>query len=513
MAKILKYLKREEQYYPTPKRFIKEILSQDKFSFLGQEEINFLDVGAGSGNISDVVKEKYDRKQVNISCIEINEVLSNSLKGKGYKIVGSDFREYPDSPNFDLIFMNPPFKYGTNFTLKAYKNLREGGRLISIVNAESIKNPFSNERKLLVNMIESQGEVEFFDNIFSECESENKTDVEIAVIIIEKPSYEGEFDFLGDLKNEVKTDEDFIREEFEKKITESDLVQFNKIDSAISLYRNAVKQLFTGIDMVDKLKINLNCLGEETKEFNIEIKDFFKIILEESNPIIAREKTVKLIRKMIWSYIIKLCDMDRFLFSKQREQFYKDLDNGIGDLPFTKDYIQQFFDNIFYRRNELFKEGVIDLFNTVTNYHSGNRFHTEGWKTNKNWKINKKIIVPWGIQFTDWSKYGSDRKCGKFDTIYSGYGLGWLGDLDKMVRLIDKPNFNSRSIIMALNDKFDKLGDIYVGEKYDNTTETYYFNLKFWKKGTLHIMFKDQEILDELNKIGANLRMELGYDT
>ena len=70
----------------------------------------------------------------------------------------------------------------------------------------------------------------------------------------------------------------------------------------------------------------------------------------------------------------------------------------------------------------------------------------------------------------------------------------------------------SITIKKALRHKFNQLGTIPKGSDFDNTTETYYFDIKFFKKGTLHIVFKDDRVLDELNRIGGQLRRELGYD-
>jgi hypothetical protein len=42
------------------------------------------------------------------------------------------------------------------------------------------------------------------------------------------------------------------------------------------------------------------------------------------------------------------------------------------------------------------------------------------------------------------------------------------------------------------------MGKVYLGQAFDNTCETPYFHLKFFKKGTLQITFKrPQRVLDE----------------
>jgi len=510
MSEILKHVKKENQYYPTPLPLIKKILhdmqysnNRGIFNELEQlEEINFLEPCAGDGAICREVKSLFNDKEININCIEVDEILRNSLKGQGFNIIGEDFNTFQDIPFYDLIFMNPPFSKGANFLLKAYDLLNANGVLICILNAETINNPCTKERKLLKNLIKRTGEVDFIDECFSE--SEHKTDVKIAVVQLKKPNYENEFDMFGGIKPEVTTEEEKIREELKDKVEGTDIMPFDKLDHAIGIYRSSVKEIFKGIDAINKIKDTLSLLDNEAKEFNIEPSKFLEIILKK-NQEEAKKDTIQVIRKMVWSYILKFCNMDKYLYSRQKNDFYNKLDKGSSTLPFTKSNILQFFNNIFVKRAEYLEKGIIDLFEEITSKHNGNTYHREGWKTNKNWKINKKIIVDWGVKFETWKSDNS----GEFKTHYE---QEWLNDLDKSVRKIKPLDYECHNIREALETKFHGLGDIGKGQKFSNLCETEYFELKFYKKGTLHITFKDDELLKELNLIGAKLRTDLGYD-
>jgi len=518
MNKILKYVLRESQYYPTPKELVNNILEQlYGYGHRGElsEEINFLEPCAGDGAICREVRKffKGEKTPINIDCIEIEPVLRESLKGQGFNIIADDFLEFESIPFYNLIIMNPPFSKGAKFLLKAYDLLSCNGHLVCILNAETIRNPCTKERELLKNLIERAGEVEFRENGFKE--SERKTDVDIAIVHLHKPVYENEFDPFGEVQDNIKTDDEMLADQFKETVGKTDLVSVDKIDNAINLYRNCVKQIFKGIATIQDIKTSLSYLNNEAKEFNIDMEKFFKIMLEKEEPEEAKAESIKIIRKMIWSFVLKFCQMDDYLFYRQRQEFYDKLDKGSATLPFTKENIKQFFDNLFYQREEYFKRGVEDLFNEITSYHNGNTRHTEGWKTNKNWKINKKVIVNWGVQFEDYSKYRSygdtSPGYGRFSSSRL-YSRDWIDDLDKIVRKI-RPEYSSTPKIKeALSRKFDELGEVYVGQSFDNTCETAYFHLRFFKKGTLHITFKSQQVLDELNLMGAKLRRDLGYD-
>lgn len=494
---VLKYLNIRNQFYKTPKDLIYDILYEirHKHLFNDVEEIRFLEPCAGDGAICELIKEEFENKVI-IDAIEIENVLRENLKGKGFNVVGEDFESYESIPFYNLIIMNPPFNKGDKFLLKAYEHLTNNGVLVCILNAETIKNPYTKDREILKNLIDKCGYTKFLENSFSEAERE--TNVEIAIVFLKKPNYETEFDFFGNINPKVLSDEEKIIFQLKQQTESGEIMTFNKVDNAIALYRNCVKQIFEGINTINQIKTGLSYLDKEAKEFDIKIDDFLKVILE-NNAEDAREESIKIIRKLGWSYVIKFCNMDKYLFHRQKNDFYNKIDKGSVALPFTKDNISQFFSNIFNSRDQYFKQGIVDLFEEITGKHSGNRFG-EGWKTNKNWKIGKKIIVDWGIRFD----YNS------FSTLY-GDSMQWLDDLDKVVRLI-KNYEGSYTIKESLNNRFRVIGRIEKGQKFYNETETAYFCIKFYKKGSLHITFKDDYILEQLNVIGAKTRKDLGYD-
>ncbi len=78
--------------------------------------------------------------------------------------------------------MNPPFADGAKHVLKAWEILFDG-EIVAILNAETLKNPYSKERKLLFKLIEQYGEVEYLQQIFAGVDAERQTNVEIAYLL------------------------------------------------------------------------------------------------------------------------------------------------------------------------------------------------------------------------------------------------------------------------------------------------------------------------------------------
>ncbi len=76
---------------------------------------------------------------------------------------------------------------------------RNGGAIICLLNAETLKNPYTNERKdLQRKLTEYNAQVEFLQDSF--IEAERKTSVEVALVKIQLPEVQRESFILTGLK-------------------------------------------------------------------------------------------------------------------------------------------------------------------------------------------------------------------------------------------------------------------------------------------------------------------------
>lgn len=159
-----------------------------------------LEPSAGKGNIVDFLKEVENKgitKSIRLSdgmrnfkqnldfdidVIEIEEDLQNILEGKKYRLVHDNFLTFATFKHYDLIIMNPPFCNAEKHLLKAIQLQKKyGGNIVCILNAETIRNPYSLERKRLAQMLEEyDAEIKFYEEAFSH--SEHPTDVSVAVV-------------------------------------------------------------------------------------------------------------------------------------------------------------------------------------------------------------------------------------------------------------------------------------------------------------------------------------------
>ena len=140
-----------------------------------------LEPSAGTGSILDYLSDGYGYKapKANMYACEINPELVMVLQGKGYKILADDFLSYKPSHTFDLIVMNPPFSNGDDHLLHAW-DIMWTGDVVCLLNAETIRNPYTQKRKLLAQIIQEHGSVEYLGKCFRS--ASRQTNVEVAMV-------------------------------------------------------------------------------------------------------------------------------------------------------------------------------------------------------------------------------------------------------------------------------------------------------------------------------------------
>jgi hypothetical protein len=175
-------------------------------------------------------------------------------------------------------------------------------------------------------------------------------------------------------------------------------------------------------------------------------------------------------------------------------------------IAFTEENVKEVLYLFIANMGSMMRDCVIEIFDKATAYHEKNQIHNEGWKTNKSWKLNKRIIVPNGVTFDGrWSDDGS------FSINY--YQSDFLNDLDRVMNFLsgiksdkdNRYNGSTYSTISNFCNNYQKYG-----KHYSDTFENEHFKFKIFKKGTLHIDFKDLKVLEQINRIAAEGKNWLG---
>ncbi len=497
-----------DEFFPTPKSLLDKI--ENDFCEMWEDlsgELSILEPSAGKGDIVDWLQTKpceyYSRspkclpsRAADIDCIEIEPDLRAILKGKrGISVVHDDFLTFQTAKRYDLIFMNPPFSNADRHLLKAISmQERYGGLVICILNAETIRNPFSKTRKMLTAQLERyHSAIRFYGNAFLEPDSERKTDADIAVVGIKIPipkhfSQSFVFDRL-DKAEEVSfetvpetEDKELVQEGFD--YLDSYIKQFHDETAAgielikeFNAYTSVRKSRFVGLDPKEGSEIltlslkgkSMGCDGLNRYVEEVRLR-YWKLLF--GNP----KFTGKLTNKMQSELMSSIYEMRHYDFTMHNilELLTQIRDNTLNGI----------------------ETSLMELFETFSSKYSyfdetsGNIHYYNGWTTNKAHKVNKKVIIP---LHNVWSSY---RFGGEVRWSLSSYDA-WhvLQDLAKALDYIASPAHSAIDTHQDMQSQIERN----FREGIASNIVTKYFILSFFKKGTCHIVFRDEELLEKFN--------------
>lgn len=483
-----KGFKSDIQNYSTKKECIDAVNAEFNQNFTTIKEINdYFDDMADKDETFNCSVYAYDsnlsQQIFEIEAVEIDNSLQAILKDKKIKVVGNDFVEYNSCCRYDAIFMNPPFKDGDKHLLKALKMIENGGQCVCILNAETLKNPYSDSRIYLTNLLDRyEADIEYIENAFSD--AENTTDVEIALVYVDIPTKEIELDVFKNLVmgEEYKCDyEDY---------NDTQLATDDIIGNFVKQYEFEAKAGAKVIDTFYSMQkyipntdgghsmISLSVLG---------CSDDMGMKSTKFNPV---NTYIRLLRDKYWSLLFQSKEMSRLLTQTARDRYLYKI-REFRDYDFTFSNIKQLQIELVSHLSTNIDDAILKQFDNFTYKNSmdnaSNVHYFTGWKTNDAFMINSKVIVPmWGV-------YNN-----RYDSSWSLYRASdFLEELEKIFVYLDGGKTEGADISSILHGY--NYSNKYNGEKIQSK----YFDVEFKKKGTAHIWFTNAELLKKFNIFGC----------
>lgn len=475
-------------FYPTPAAVAAKML--ERFDWKDLSKARILEPSAGKGDLADAIANKmseYDRwghtaRQI-IHCLEIDPELQAAVRGKGFTLVGTDFLEFWPDEKYTLIIMNPPFSNGDKHLLHAWEIL-DHGEIVCLLNSETLKNTFSQSRRLLAEIIAEHGEVEHLGSCFTD--AFRKTDVSVSLVRLHKERQAAGFSF--EAGPETDKAESFSGGHFGDEIATRDLV-----GNLVADY-DRVREIF--LELSEKIME----LGYYASRFGIYKEDFTKTVenLVTSKPSRDLQEScyndfVRKLKSRAWSTVFRLTKYNDLVSEGVR----KELDNLLDDnrtMAFSRANITALLQTLLANRSNILHQCVVEAFDRMTKYYKENREvingkAAEGWLTNDAWRVNRRVVLPAVID-SRWSKpeVNYERKR-MLDDIDRGMAFLEGKSLEQVPARISKTlevNFGEH--------RFDAIGA---------KIETTYFVVRAFKKGTIHLFFKDEELWKLFNLTAA----------
>ncbi|KAA0537117.1 MULTISPECIES: DUF4942 domain-containing protein [Citrobacter] len=182
------------------------------------------------------------------------------------------------------------------------------------------------------------------------------------------------------------------------------------------------------------------------------------------------------IDRNIWRDLMLKSGMMALMDAEAREQWRQNLEEC--DLPtISEANVLSTFEQLHLNKMDVFERGIINVFKGLN----------WDYKTNNPCSFGKKIIISNLVKYDKW-----------------GYNLNWgwqrdrLADLERMLTILE-----GQSIPDSRADVIRRLDDHIHENRHSTHYEDKMFSIKYFQKGTAHIIFNRPDLVDKLNDIIA----------
>jgi len=483
------------EFFPTPPRLISRLLAGIDFG----EITTVLEPSAGKGDIAVAIANRLayasknshgyrydDDRKAAIDCIELDPNLRNTLKGAEFRVVHDDFLTYHTRKHYDLIAMNPPFSDGDRHLLKALGLAQYGGQVRCLLNAETIRNPYTFERKALAAKLAELGAtITFHAGEFSE--AERPTDVEIAIISVTIPNGTPDSIILEDLREAQKT-------EAARQGRQTDIVSGDFVQAIVARYRFEIDAGVRLIQEYERIRPHLleSLRGDPSGDYR---KPLLALTIDDRK--VRSDDNlngyVRLTRLKYWQALFEAPEFTGQLTTNLQKELAEKVE-ALAEYEFSRVNILSIQRDLSMQTIASIEETIIKQFDELSRKHywdkdSANVHYYNGWCTNKSWKINDKVILPgrgWDSTWGSWKYWNSASE---------------LTDLEKCFTFLNgglPPEVSIRSALTCAESL-----------QQSSNIEASFFSVTFYKKGTCHIRFLRPDLLARLNIFGAQRKQWL----
>lgn len=482
------------QYYPTP-----ESLAERAWAKFKTEIVRVLEPSAGEGHLAKKrpnhdSRGYYGPGPAPVDCIEIDVTKHAILREEGFDVVGIDFMQFNGaSAIYSHILLNPPFLEGAKHVLKAWEILYEG-EVVAILNAETIRNPYSKEREMLVRLIAQHGEVEFIEGAFAGPEAERKTDVDVALVYLKKESSFGK-DLMGDILDGLKREGHIGLDAGFEEANEL-AIPANFIENSVLAFEAAVKSMRASVFAEARANRYASRLGMTMEQMNAEKPEDSR---ETGSSLewVRRElyKRHSDFKNRAWSGILRSTEVLSRLSSSAQKRIESEFE-VIKQLEFTVTNVYGFLGGLIAKQGDIQIGMACDCFDLITRYHSDNTVHFMGWKSNDAHRVAGRRI-----KTTRFVLPGHKTESYSRDLSWDSQQM--LRDFDKVFAMLDGKITPDNGLEAVFGKQFSEL-------RNGGRVSSSYFDVRYYpQRGTIHFFARDKKLVDRLNKLVGRHRQWL----
>lgn len=457
-------------FYPTPPEVIETMLQG--FDIAGK---TILEPSAGKGNIVDFC---FGAGAAAVMACELEPDLRKILDRK-CNVISSDFLtvKSEEISHVDFIIMNPPFSADEKHILHAWNIAPEGCQIISLCNNNTISNRYYRSREELHSLITNYGTSRNLGDCFAT--SERKTGVEIGLVQLTKPITSDKSEWDGFFLEDDPTEQQY-----------NGIMPYNFIRDLVNRYVGAINIFDKQLDAA----VEMNALTSSFYSSQIAMS-----IASEDKPK-SRNDYKKDLQKQAWLFIFKKMNMEKYATRGLKADINKFVEQQ-QHIPFTMRNIYRMLEIVIGTQEQRMDKAVLEVFDRLTQHTHENRYNVEGWKTNSHYLFNHKFIMPYMASID----YEGKLSVSHHEDRYSA-----IDDLTKALCYITGENYDNIGGIWAFFHKAKPSTNNYRTEYYKYEFNTWYewgfFEMKGFKKGTMHFKFRNMDHWAMLNQRVGKLK-------
>jgi hypothetical protein len=179
-----------------------------------------------------------------------------------------------------------------------------------------------------------------------------------------------------------------------------------------------------------------------------------------------KDKAIREVDRAFWRECFILTNLNQYMDGEEHKKLERSMDDF--HIPFTSKNVRETLLRVAGDANNMLQRGIYNLFRSLSgNYRSHDAF-----------KIQKKMIVT-----KCWNEYGTGINYWHRDIIT---------DLDRCIKSIQQQQYKPNKLVGTLENHFKKTWE---------DAETGDFIFKRFKNGNMHIIFKDELLIQRVNEI------------
>ena len=459
-------------FYTTP-REVFDMMTQGE----SLADAVILEPSAGSGDIVRYCKQDGARY---VKACEINDVLRSALYNE-CNVIAPDFltvqREQVADINY--IIMNPPFTTVEKHILHAWEIAPDGCTILALCPSSRFRFGCYGDDKKLKELADLYGSREELGDVFNTSTADRRTDAEISLLRLYKPSEKTE-DFEDLDFDETPEGWDDMGN------GQEGVIKYDAVRDMVKRYNSALAQF--------------DAVQEASKKINEDIKTFTACRIHfgahgddcRGNKFqnITRDRFRKELQHAAWHNVFQLLNMQKYTTNVLQEKIARFVETSEAR-PFNLKNIYLVVSSVLQNIGNIMEECVVKAFDTICSLSAENSTAGEKWKTNSNYMVNQKFIV-------------NGLSCEKRWNGHLSYSIGH--SYDRSGKMEDFYKAMSFLTGQPLKEDCYRPFRSQIVESCTDTGEWFYFDwfrVKFYKKGTMHFEFTDINIWYRFNQIAA----------